>query len=177
MKQSTLKSGHQITIRQPLSAEAEALMELKRSYIKDTTTIPLFLEEYPIEIEKEAELIRTFDESHNSLLLVAEHKGMLIGNIDLTGSPRSKIAHTAMLGMGVKNEWHNKGLGRALIETALEWAKNESPLKLIWLDVYASNKGAIHLYKSTGFQVSGIVKGFFQEGEKFIDKIQMYQEI
>lgn len=177
MKQYTLKSAHQITIRKPLLSEAAALIELKRSYIKNTKTIPIFLEEYPIDIEKETELIRTFDESHNSLLLVAEHEGILIGNIDLSGSPRSKMAHTAMLGMGIKNEWQNKGLGRILINSALEWAKKESTLKLIWLDVYATNESGFHLYKSTGFEVSGVIKDFFQEGDKLIDKIQMYQQI
>ena len=177
MNQFTIKSGHQITVRKPLISEGLHLIELKRSYIENATTLPILLEEYPIDIEKETNLIRDFDESQNSILLVAEHDGKLIGNIDLTGSKRAKMSHTAMLGMGIHNDWQNKGVGRILIEAAIGWAKNQSPFKLIWLDVYASNDRGINLYKSTGFEVSGVIKGFFKEGEKVIDKIQMYQKI
>ena len=177
MEQFILKTGRPVTIRKPLLSEALALVKLKRSYIKNTSTIPILLDEYPIDIEKETNLMQEFDESQNSLLLVAEHEGELIGNIDLTGNKRSKMFHTAMLGMGIKEEYQNQGLGRILIESAIAWAKNNDALKLIWLDVYASNDGGIHLYKSTGFKVSGTIKGFFNEKENFIDKIQMYLEV
>ena len=177
MKKYTLKSGQQILVRKPNPSEAASLINLKRSYIKNTSTIPILLDEYPIDIEKETKLIQEFNESENSLLLVAEHEGELIGNIDLTGNKRSKMFHTAMLGMGIKNEYQNQGLGRILIESAIDWAKDNDVLKLIWLDVYASNDRGVHLYKSTGFKVSGVVKSFFKENEKFIDKIQMYQEV
>jgi len=174
MKSHVLKSGKEIQVRTLDLNEAAKLIELKRSYILGTTTIPLLLEEYPIDIPKEQNLISQYNESSNGILLVAEYQNELIGNIDITGSTRSKTAHTAMLGMGIKAQWRNQGLGTILIQSVIDWAKESSQLKLIWLDVYASNELGFNLYKNMGFEVSGVIKNFFKDENGFQDKIQMY---
>ncbi|MGB1204406.1 MAG: GNAT family N-acetyltransferase [Chitinophagales bacterium] len=176
-KIQTLKSGIQICIRRVEEKEAQALLELKRAYIKNTTTIPMTLAEYPYDIDKEAALIKAYEKSKNSILLVAEIDGELIGNIDLTGSKRIKMCHTAMVGMGIKEQWRNQGLGKILINCILEWAKKQSEIEIVWLNVYASNELGCYLYKNTGFEVSGIVKDFFKSEAGYIDKIEMYQRI
>ena len=125
-KTAHLKTGKLVSVRSASSSDAKALMDLKRNYIKDTTTIPLELEEYPLDLSKEKELIEEYEQSPNSILILAEINNELIGNIDLTGSKRSKMSHTAMLGMGILNEWRNQGLGRILIESAMTWARENS---------------------------------------------------
>ena len=172
-----LKNGSPINIRTAEPKEAQSLIDLKRSYIKNTTTIPMYLEEYPADLTKEKQLIVDYLESPNSILLVAEKDNELIGNIDLTGNRRSKMNHTGVIGMGIKQEWRNQGLGKLLINATIEWAKDYSPIELIWLDVYASNELGLNLYKKTGFEISGIIKGFFKEKDGYKDKIQMYQRI
>lgn len=176
-KTFTLKKGSSVRIKIPTIEAAQKLVDLKRSYIKNTSSIPIMLDEYPNDIKNEVKIITDYKESSNSILLVAEIDNQLIGNIDLTGSKRSKMFHTAMLGMGIKEEWRNQGLGRILIESAIGWAKNYSAIKIIWLDVYASNELGCNLYKNTGFKISGIIPDFFKEEKGYIDKIQMYQRI
>ena len=172
-----LKSGKSIVIREVETHEAEKLIDLKMSYIKNTTTIPLLLEEYQNNPKVELKLITEYQKSTNSILLVAEVENELIGNIDLTGSKRSKMYHTGMIGMGIKEKWRNQGLGKILIESVIDWAKNESEIELIWLDVYASNELGYNLYKNTGFIVSGVVNDFFKDENGYVDKVQMYQSI
>jgi len=157
--------------------EAQALINLKRAYISDTSTIPLTLEEYPDDKDRESKLIERYNSSQNGILLVAEFEGELIGNIDLTGSQRIKMQHTGMIGMGIKEKWRNKGLGRIFIESVIDWAKNNTELELIWLDVYATNELGYNLYKNTGFKISGVIKDFFKEENGYKDKIQMYLDI
>jgi len=176
-KTYTLKSGNSIKIRVAELDDVQQLVDLKRDYIENTTTIPLNLDEYPIDLKKELSIIKEYIKSPNSILLVAEFNHELIGNIDLTGSQRSKMFHTGMIGMGIKEKWRNQGLGRHLIESVIDWAKKHSALELIWLDVYASNELGYNLYKNTGFKVSGIINGFFKEKNGYKDKIQMYQRI
>lgn len=173
----TLKSGNQITIRVAEIEDAKNIIQLKREYIKNTNTLPLTLDDYPFDLQKEINLIEDYSKSKNSIFLVSEYKDQLIGNIDVTGSKRSKIGHTAMLGMGINEKWRNQGLGKALIECAIDWAKNNSDLEIIWLDVYASNAIGYNLYKKMGFEVSGIIRNFFKEEIHYIDKVQMYQKI
>lgn len=172
-----LKNGKSIFIRTPQLSEAEKLINLKRNYINGTTTIPLVLTEYPSSVDTEIQLIEDYQNSNNSILLIAEFEGEFIGNIDITGSKRSKLSHTAMLGMGIKETWRNQGLGTLLIESAIHWVKTNSKIELIWLDVYASNKIGCRAYQKTGFKISGVVEGFFKEKNEYIDKVQMYQRI
>lgn len=172
-----LKNNEEISVRTLAPEEAQKLLDLKRSYIKNTTTIPLHLEEYPDDVTREKEIITTLNESPNSLLLIAEVNKELVGNIDLNGSPRSKMAHTAMIGMGIKEDWRNLGLGKILMEAVIDWARTHSELELIWLDVYGSNLQGIQLYKNTGFKVSGVVKRFFKDENGYADKVQMYMAL
>jgi len=172
-----LKSGSDVKLRIATVSEAQKLLDLKRSYIKNTTSIPLTLDEYPNDLEHEMKLIEKYNKSQNSLLLVAEYNDDFIGNIDLTGSERSKMSHTGMIGMGVKEEWRNQGLGKSLIEAVINWARQNAELELLWLDVYASNMLGTNLYKNTGFRVSGVIEDFFKVEDGYADKIQMYQRV
>lgn len=176
-KHCRTKTGKQLLIRMVHVEDAQAILDLKRGYLANTTTLPLLLEEYPDDLAKETQLIKDYAASDNSIFLVAEHEGQLIGNIDLTGSKRSKLYHTAMLGMGIHEQWRNQGVGKLLIQHSLDWARGESGIELVWLDVYATNALGFQLYKNAGFTVSGSIPGFFKEEDEAIDKIQMFQRI
>ena len=172
--QRSIKTGQLITIRPAIPQDAAALLSLKKSYIRNTSTIPLFEDEYPDDEVLETALIDRYIAEKNSLLLVAEFEGMLIGNIDLTGSKRRKLFHTAMLGMGVAYDWQGKGVGYCLVESLLQ--NVPSPINIIWLEIYGSNTGGIKLYENAGFEPCGIMKDFFNEGGT-IDKITMIKYI
>ena len=109
--------------------------------------------------------------------MIAEVDGVFVGNIDLTGSKRSKMDHTGMLGMGISELWRNQGLGKVLIQSVIDWATENSKIQIIWLDVYATNEIAYSLYQKMGFELSGTINGFFREGDSYIDKIQMYRRL
>ena len=67
-----IKSGKEITIRLPKEKDAQAIVDLKRGYIKNTNTLPLTLDEYPNDVQKETKLISEYAKSKNSVFLVAE---------------------------------------------------------------------------------------------------------
>lgn len=162
----------EIIIREVVEDDALALIELKKSYIKDTCSIPLYEFEYKNDILMEKDLIKRFRTEENSLLLVAEHGNRLIGNIDLSGSQRKKLFHTGMVGMGIAYEWQNRKIGSFLMESLLDWAAESSPLKIIWVEVYSTNTGGRKLYEKCGFEECGQMKDFFMEEEP-ADKITM----
>lgn len=167
------KKGKTITIRPPHKSEAAALLALKLSYIEESGTIPMYLEEYTNNEEGERYLIQRYANQENGILLVAEHEGELVGNIDLTGHERRKMQHTGMIGMGLHKDWRGQGIGAFLLEAALEWAKTLSPLRVIWLEVYATNIAGQKLYHKMGFEEVGRVKNFFYQEDTYIDKVVM----
>src|SRR5437016_6002990 len=79
----------------------------------------------------------------------------VIGWCDIFPHERESFAHVGRLGMGVLLNYRGQGIGRRLAEKTIELAKLIG-LERIELDVYASNKPAIALYKGLGFGLEGV---------------------
>ncbi|SFQ53775.1 GNAT family N-acetyltransferase [Flavobacterium akiainvivens] len=161
-----------ITIREAKPEDALNLLNLKKSYIEGSVSIPLYIDEYKNGEAEERTLIERYLNEQNSMLLVAEHNGRLIGNLDLTGNQRRKMFHTAMLGMGIAYDWQGKGVGSLLMQAAVNWASKNEHLKIIWLEVYHTNIAGLKLYEKYGFEQCGIMKNFVIEAQP-VDKIAM----
>ncbi len=171
------KFDQSILVREAVPQDAEQLLELKLQYLKNTSTIPLFDYEYPNDIVEEEKLIKRYRSQNNSLLLVAAHNNTLVGNIDLTGNTRKKMQHTAVIGMGVHTNYHNQGIGTLLLQHVSDWAQKNEILRLVWLEVYATNTSRIALYKKMGFKETGHIQGFFFENDNYLDKITMTKAV
>lgn len=79
----------------------------------------------------------------------------VIGWCDIFPHERESFAHVGRLGMGLLPQYRGQGIGRHLAEKTIELAKRIG-LERIELDVYASNKAAIALYQSLGFETEGV---------------------
>ena len=86
---------------------------------------------------------------------VALEGKQVIGWCDIFPHEREGFAHVGRLGMGLLRKYRGQGTGRRLAEKTIAHAKR-SDLERIELDVYASNKAAIALYKSLGFAIEGV---------------------
>ncbi len=174
---STLKNGRSVTIRQADISDAENLLNCLKRYIPDSDFIPRLQHEVIDSIQEEEKWIESFLTNHNSLLLIAEFEGEIIGNIDLTGSPRKIMEHTAMVGMGMLKEWRNTGLGSVLLQTAIDWATASPILELIWLQVYTENELGLGLYQKFGFEERGIIKNYFKRDGRYFDNLTMTSKV
>lgn len=168
-----LKNGNEVTIRQGVPADAVALMDTIKTYLADSEYIPKYPQEFRLTLEKGEDWIRSFMEKENSLLLIAEHEGRIVGNIDLTGSHRQMMQHTAMVGMGMLKDWRSIGLGTALLSAAIDWAKANPILELLWLQVYTDNSAGMALYHKMGFKDNGIIPRYFKKGARYYDNLTM----
>lgn len=169
-------NGKEVIIRQANENDAMKLLELKLGYIRNTKSLPLYEYEYKNDIQAEKDFINRYISEPNSILLVAEHGNNLIGNIDLTGNQRKKLFHTGMVGMGIAYEWHNCGIGSMLLGSTVKWAKESSPLRIVWLEVYSTNTAGRRLYEKCGFEECGIIKDFYNE-EIPADKLTMVNHL
>jgi len=52
-------------------------------------------------------------------------------------------------------DYKGKGIGTQVLEQCIAYAKNVLKMKCLYLDVLATNKRAVHLYKKCGFQFIG----------------------
>jgi RimJ/RimL family protein N-acetyltransferase len=173
----TLKNQKQVVIRQAEAKDAEELLHCLKTYISQSQFIPKHDYEINLTVEQEVDWINSYLKNENSILLVAEYKTQLIGNIDVTGSQRERMKHTGMIGMGMLEEWRNSGLGTHLMENAVAWATQNSILELLWLQVYTANHSALHLYKKIGFVDNGTIQNYFKNETDYFDVMTMSLEV
>ncbi|WP_158961395.1 GNAT family N-acetyltransferase [Myroides fluvii] len=162
-----LKNKKQVVIREAQPEDALALIQLIQTYLEDSEYIPLEPAEFTKTEEEGVHWITSLQTASNSLFLLAEYEGRIIGNLDLTGHGRKALQHTAILGMGMLKEWRGCGLGTALVCQAMDWAKQQRQLELIWLQVYEENKAAIALYQKHGFTTIGIMPAFIKANHRY----------
>ncbi|NVZ18256.1 GNAT family N-acetyltransferase [Pseudomonas costantinii] len=102
----------------------------------------------------------------------------LAGIVGLAFEPREKARHKVTLfGMYVTEVYQHKGLGRQLVEAALDEARKQPRLKLIQLTVTAGNDAAFALYQRCGFIQFGLEPLAVRVGVDYFDKIHMWREL
>jgi len=71
-----------------------------------------------------------------------------IGNIEFFNS----VDDEAEWGIVITSKMQNKGYGKEALRRSVEYGFNELDLKRIYLEVYANNPRAIHIYENCGFK-------------------------
>lgn len=85
---------------------------------------------------------------------IAINNNQVIGWCDISSLHRPVYAHVGELGMGVLAEYRSQGIGKSLIQAALQKAKTKG-LTRIELTVFEKNKSAMDFYLKLGFIVEG----------------------
>lgn len=149
------KLGRTIVLRSPTPEDAEDLIR----YMKITAGESPYLLREPDEIaithEREVSFIQYFLDARRSLMLIATMDGKHIGNCSISpvGSYR-RYAHRCEAAIALYREFWGCGIGRKMMETALEQAKALG-FEQVELEVVSDNARAIALYERLGFQKYG----------------------
>ncbi|NOU60205.1 GNAT family N-acetyltransferase [Marinifilum caeruleilacunae] len=169
----TNKSGKKITLRKANSSDAHSLRKCILSYINGVT-IPFTRKEFE-KSDAEIELwINELNNSQNSLLLIAEYEGEIIGNIDVSSSGRSMLKHTGYIGMGVHEDWQNCGVGSLLFQKMIDYYERNREIEMLWLQVFGTNLAGLHMYHKFGFEEKGRQEKFIKMHDgKYIDNVIM----
>ncbi len=69
-----------------------------------------------------------------------------------------RLRHSATLGMAVRDDWQRRGLGTALLRSAIELADGWLQLTRLELQVFTDNVAATRLYERFGFEREGTLR-------------------
>jgi RimJ/RimL family protein N-acetyltransferase len=78
----------------------------------------------------------------------------------------------ADLGLMVAAGHRRRGIGRSLLEQAVEWARS-SQIEKLELHVFPHNEPAIKLYEQFGFEREGVRRDHFRRGGRLVDAVLM----
>ena len=99
--------------------------------------------------------IEELTEHPDGLYLVATNDAELAAHLLLEPMPLAQNAHICTLTIVVHPGHTDRGVGSALLNHAINWAKSNDHIEKIELRVRAGNQRAIRLYERCGFEVEG----------------------
>jgi len=165
----TLSNGRAVLIRAAEPRDAEALIEHVNEV--GAEQVHIMTEELRMTPAAETEMLRHLDQ-RRTLFLVGVADGRLVASADIQRGRESKNAHTASLGIALRKEVRGLGLGKAIMEDLLRWARAER-IRKVTLAVFATNAPAIALYRDFGFVEEGRLKGQVVLNGASVDEVLM----
>ena len=110
-----------------------------------------------------------------NLVLGAFVDDKLVGMTGLRRDTFRKAAHKARIwGMYVASESQAQGIGRRLLEAAIDAARRMGGVQQVHLEVMVDNSRARAVYRALGFQPYGVEKRALRIGETYVDEELMY---
>jgi RimJ/RimL family protein N-acetyltransferase len=112
----------------------------------------------------------------DAAVFLAERDEEIVGRLSISRDPHPASRHVADLGLMVAVSARRQGVGTALLEQAVAWARTTGVRKLE-LHVFPHNEPAIQLYERFGFVREGYRKDHFRRGSGYVDAILMAYDL
>ena len=97
--------------------------------------------------------------------VVACEGARILGTAKMGPNRPGPGSHVATASFMVAGDARNRGVGRALCEYALEWARGQGYASMQFNAVVESNVAAVRLWQALGFQIIGTVPEAFEHRE------------
>jgi RimJ/RimL family protein N-acetyltransferase len=124
----------------------------------------------------ERRYLRTVRRSGDAAVFVAEAPEGIVGRLSVARDSHPASRHVADLGLMVAASHRRRGVGTALLDAAVDWARQTGVRKLE-LHVFPHNEAAISLYEKYGFRREGYRKEHYRREDGYVDAILMAIDI
>jgi putative acetyltransferase len=159
------------TVRPADPADAEQLAELGRAVGSEPEGWLISIDGWR-SASDERRYLRAIRRYPDAAVLVAEAEGRVVGRLSLARDQHPASAHVADLGLMVAKDCRRRGVGRALLQAAVDWAR-EAGIAKLELHVFPWNEPAIRLYEGFGFVQEGYRRAHYLRGDDYVDAILM----
>jgi RimJ/RimL family protein N-acetyltransferase len=150
-----------LEIRPVCEEDAQKVIEYINLVSGESDYLSFGENEFKITVEEEREIIRSFRERDNCLMIAARLEEKIVGLLTFEGGHRERLKHRGEFGLTVAKEYWGMGIGKRLIEYMIETVKKNG-ITRIGLQVRADNERAIKLYSNFGFVKEGHLKRFIK---------------
>lgn len=170
----TLKDGRSIQIRSPKTGDGE----LVRDYLCKLGASTDFVLSFPGDIRPASAYEESIEKAARgefySIAAIHPEDGSFIAHTSFIMSTRVKSAHNATLGTGVLPDWQGVGLGKWMLDRAIEDMRAHPKICKLELSLIDGNEVAQRMYERAGFEIEGRKrKSIKQPGSVFEDEIFM----
>ena len=124
--------------------------------------------EFKMTEDDEKAFLQSCAEGKNRVFFLGFVEGELVAVCHMSASDRAKIRHRGKFGLTVVRQCRGRGVGGAMLDHLIAWARANPILTKVELDVHVDNERAIGLYLSRGFVKEGAVRNaVLIEGQYF----------
>jgi RimJ/RimL family protein N-acetyltransferase len=160
-----------IHIRRAEPGDAQRLVELARDVGREPGDFLLTTDVWRSASE-ERRYLRGARRHPDAAVFVAEDDGRIVARLSVSRDIHPASPHVADLGLMVAADHRRRGIGRALLARAVEWAR-EAGVRKLELHVFPWNEPAIGLYEAFGFEREGLRRGHYVREGELVDAILM----
>jgi RimJ/RimL family protein N-acetyltransferase len=160
-----------IRIRRAEAGDAPALVRLAEAVAREEGRWILATEGWR-SIGDERRYLKTVQRHPDAVVLVADDDGEVVARLSLSRDPHPASRHVADVGLMVAESHRGQGIGRLLLDAAVDWARR-SEIRKLELHVFPWNEPALRLYESFGFEREGYRKGHYARDDELVDAILM----
>lgn len=157
-----------LIVRRAATADAAALVDLGRSVAAEGE-LWLTYDRSPAD---ERRYVRRTRRDPNAAVFVAETPAGVVGRLSVARDGNPVSHHVAELGLMVAAGKRRQGVGTALMEEAVKWARGSGVTKLE-LHVFPHNEPALALYRKLGFQDEGHRRRHYRIAGHYVDAVLM----
>lgn len=160
-----------ILVRRAEPGDAVGLVELAASIGREGGAWLLTTEMWR-SVAEERRYIRGVRRHPDAAVFVVEDASAIVGRLSISRDLHPASPHVADLGLMVAASHRRRGVGRALLDRAVEWARSAGVHKLE-LHVFPWNAPALALYEGYGFVREGLRHGHYLRDGAEVDAILM----
>lgn len=165
-----------IIIRTPQKEDAAAILEYCKIIGGESHNLTFGSEGIDKSIEEEQKFIEDTNKHPINRLWIAEVDGEIASFCDLFVAPKARMAHRAGFGLSVRKAFWHQGIATAMMKEIMNYAKAQSTIAIISIEVIEDNERAIALYERFGFQKVAYLKNFFHIQEQVLGAYIMEYE-
>ena len=167
------KNGLEITIRPAQPDDSCSILDTVRSNAMERSYV--LMEQYGKDSESEREYITGLDSQKNLLIVAATADDVVVGclaALQADAGMRPETTHILHIGLHLKESFRGLGIGRNLLEYAIEWA-HETGFKKLEANIFTTNQRSLSMFRKAGFVEEGVRKNRIRMGRDFINEVLM----
>ena len=168
----TAKGGLEVTIRPAQADDSCAIIDTVRSNAMERSYV--LMEHYGKDVEAEREYISGLDSAKNLLIVAATGEEVVgcLAALQADGGRRPETTHILHVGLHLREAYRGLGIGRYLLDYAINWAV-EKGFKKLEANIFTTNKHSLGLFTKAGFAEEGVRKNRIQVGRELINEVLM----
>jgi len=161
-----------MVVRPASPDDSSAVIDTVRSNAMERSYV--LMEHYGKDVASEKAYIAGMNSS-KELLVVADVDNEVVGclaALQADGGRRPETAHTAKVGLHIREQFRGVGIGPYLLEYCIAWGRDHG-FKKLEANIFTTNQRSLNLFKKSGFVEEGVRQNRIHVGGMFISEVLM----